>query len=231
MRNLKWVSLNDAERGQLVAIWLLAADHDGVIPASPELVQKLCFMSSIPDLNKFIDLGFLDGERRHDGVTMASGWRQDDVLETETETDIEKHLGSSDDAPKDEPKESASGYTPEFEAAWKDYPKRRNNNPKQGAFNAWNARIRQGVKPEEMHAGVKRYFDFCYSTGKIGTEFVMQGSKFFGKLKCYADDWGGSDKLTQTDLLMAGSEKREEVERRFVAQQQTRPEWMTGGWE
>lgn len=68
MRNPEWVSLSDAERGQLVVIWLLAADHDGVIPASPQLIQKLCFMSKPPDLNKFTDLGFIE-----------NGWRQRDV--------------------------------------------------------------------------------------------------------------------------------------------------------
>ena len=62
MRNAEWVSLSDAERGQLVAMWLLAADQDGVIPASPSLVQKLCFMETPPDFDKFIVLGFIENE-------------------------------------------------------------------------------------------------------------------------------------------------------------------------
>ena len=87
MRNIKWVALDDAERGQLVAIWLLAADHNGVIPASPELVQKLCFMSSPPDLDKFMDLGFLDGDRRHLDARPTPDRRQHDHPETEAETE------------------------------------------------------------------------------------------------------------------------------------------------
>jgi len=59
MRDPEWVSLSDAERGQLVGMWLLAADRDGVIPASTELIQKLCFMESEPNINKFIELGFV----------------------------------------------------------------------------------------------------------------------------------------------------------------------------
>ena len=55
MRNPEWVSLTDSERGQLVAIWLLAADQNGVIPAPPELIKKLCFMESIPDIDKLIE--------------------------------------------------------------------------------------------------------------------------------------------------------------------------------
>jgi hypothetical protein len=59
MRDPEWVSLSDAERGQLVGMWLLAADRDGVIPASTALIQKLSFMESEPDINKFIELGFI----------------------------------------------------------------------------------------------------------------------------------------------------------------------------
>jgi len=83
MRNLEWVSLTDAERGQLVAIWLLAADHDGVIPASSKILQKICFMSSEPNINKFRELGFLC----HTDVNVTSTRRQRDQPETETETD------------------------------------------------------------------------------------------------------------------------------------------------
>ena len=60
MRNYKWVSLSDMERGQLVSCWLLAADHNGRIPVCPDLLQKLCFMSDRPNVNKFIELGFFD---------------------------------------------------------------------------------------------------------------------------------------------------------------------------
>jgi hypothetical protein len=60
LRNPEWVTLADAERGQLICIWMLAADHEGVIPASPELIQKLCFMGSTPDLQRFMDLEFID---------------------------------------------------------------------------------------------------------------------------------------------------------------------------
>ena len=60
MRNPKWVMMSDSDRGQLVAIWLLAADHDGVIPASPELIQQLCYMKKKPNISKFIELGFID---------------------------------------------------------------------------------------------------------------------------------------------------------------------------
>lgn len=59
MRNAKWVALTDAERGQIVSMWLLAADDNGSLPFSAELIQKICYMDNPPDLNKFIKLEFL----------------------------------------------------------------------------------------------------------------------------------------------------------------------------
>ena len=85
MRNPEWVSLSDAERGQLVGIWLLAADHDGVIPASKELIKKLCYMESDPNINKFIELGFINSN----GVNSASTRRQDDQPEAKAEAKAE----------------------------------------------------------------------------------------------------------------------------------------------
>lgn len=81
MRNPEWVSLSDSERGQLIAMWLLAADHNGVIPASQETIQKLCYMDNLPNINKFIDLGFIeDNGCRYDAST-TSARRQDDSPE------------------------------------------------------------------------------------------------------------------------------------------------------
>lgn len=62
MRDANWVELTDAERGQLVAIWMLAADKDGVIPASPALIRKLCFMEQEPNVQGFQDKGFIEKE-------------------------------------------------------------------------------------------------------------------------------------------------------------------------
>jgi len=87
MRNVEWVSLTDSERGQLVAMWLLAADHSGVIPASPEIIQKICFMTEPPNINKFIDLGFIDNGWRQDGVKTASDGCQHDQPKAEAEAD------------------------------------------------------------------------------------------------------------------------------------------------
>ena len=83
MRNPEWISLSDAERGQLVSIWLLAADRDGVFPASVELIQKICFMTSELNINKFIELGFIC----QDGVKMTSEGRQGDQPKAEAKAE------------------------------------------------------------------------------------------------------------------------------------------------
>ena len=67
-----------------------------------------------------------------------------------------KHTGASANASA--PVRSAKqDYSPEFETAWQAYPKRAGGNSKSGAFKAWKARLKDGVKPEDMLAGVKRY--------------------------------------------------------------------------
>ena len=95
LRNPEWVSLTDAQRGQLVVIWLLAADHDGAIPASPDLIKRLCQMSADRlDLQVFVEAGFLEPWQPHDAKVTPER-RQDDRLEksrdreeTDTETDL-----------------------------------------------------------------------------------------------------------------------------------------------
>ena len=89
MRNVEWVTLNDAQRGQLVAMWLLAADQNGTIPASPAVLRKLCHMDSEPDLQLFESLGFIETRRQRD-ANLTPSRRQHDRPETEEETEKEE---------------------------------------------------------------------------------------------------------------------------------------------
>lgn len=83
MRNPEWVQLSDAQRGQILGIWLLAADREGTIPASPALVQKLCFLDSEPDLHLFSRLGFLDSDQQFETSDshVSATCPQNDALE------------------------------------------------------------------------------------------------------------------------------------------------------
>ena len=59
LSNEEWVSLSDEEKGQLVSIWLLAADKRGSIPESSKTIMRMAMLDSEPNINKFIELGFL----------------------------------------------------------------------------------------------------------------------------------------------------------------------------
>jgi len=92
MRNLDWIELTDAQRGQLIAIWLLAADHDGVISADPEIIRKMCFMQTDPDINLFIEKGFIDAKaasRRRQKVQISSP-NDEPKAEAKAETEAEE---------------------------------------------------------------------------------------------------------------------------------------------
>ncbi len=97
-------------------------------------------------------------------------------------------IGASADASA--PARSArQEYSPEFEQAWQEYPKRAGGNSKSAAFKAWKARIREGVTPETMLDGVKRYASWVRATGNTGTQFVKQAATFFGPDRHFEDTW------------------------------------------
>ena len=80
-------------------------------------------------------------------------------------------------------------YPQDFERIWVSYPEREGPNPKQLAFKAWRARIKEGVKPEDLVAGVDRYRYYLATQDKEGTEFVMMASTFFGAGERWKDEY------------------------------------------
>jgi hypothetical protein len=67
-----------------------------------------------------------------------------------------------------------------FAQAWEAYPKRAGGNSRHDALRAWSARIRSGVDPAELIAGVRRYASFIRVKGDEGTPYVQQAATFFG---------------------------------------------------
>ncbi|HBX5140825.1 TPA: helix-turn-helix domain-containing protein [Klebsiella pneumoniae] len=99
-----------------------------------------------------------------------------------------KHTGAS--AHASAPARSAKqDYSPEFETAWQDYPKRAGGNSKAAAWKAWKARLKDGVNPEAMLAGVKRYATYARATGSVGTQYVKQAATFFGPDRHFEESW------------------------------------------
>ena len=131
MRNPEWVALSDAERGQLVGIWLLAADHNGAIPASTDLIQKLCYLETKPNINKFIELGFIC----QNGVDVASRRRQDDQPKAETETETDT----------DTKKNNALFCQKDFDKFWLLYPIKRE---KKDVIVLWKKMLKSNKLPK-----------------------------------------------------------------------------------
>jgi hypothetical protein len=79
-----WSQLTDAQRGQLVTMWMIASDRDGVMPtpsgwrgdvtAAARMIAKLGFLDDQPDLQLFADLGFIIID-----ANVTSSRRQDDA--------------------------------------------------------------------------------------------------------------------------------------------------------
>jgi hypothetical protein len=127
MRDPEWVSLTDAQRGQLVAIWLLAADRNGVIPASPRVIQKLCFLDSVPDIKLFIELKFIV-----DDASVTSEWcqhDQPDKIREETEKSREENKEHYV-----KPNGSTHANSIQFEEFWNHWPIKRNKAKAKKAF-------------------------------------------------------------------------------------------------
>jgi len=97
------------------------------------------------------------------------------TLDKDTDTEEEKEqkalVPSADDT---------SAYSAEFESFWAEYPKREGGNSKKGAYKAWNARLRSGVKAEDLILSAKRYADQMQAKGNVGTSFVKQAATFLG---------------------------------------------------
>ena len=163
----KWVGLSDVQRGQLINIWLLAADHDGWVPCDPLMLQKLAQLQHLPDLQTFDSLGFFDYWRQHD-VNMTSTRRQHDAPETETETETETdktHCAKSGAVAKSSAQLQPAGAAAcaarrvsRFEEFWAAYPVKRGKRPAQRTWQSKKLdriadQILDDVQQRQMHDG------------------------------------------------------------------------------
>ena len=80
-------------------------------------------------------------------------------------------------------------YPDQFEQLWLLRPSRIGNNPKHKAYNAYNARLKEGFTYSDLLDGLKRYRTFCEVSGTIGTPYVMHMSTFLGKDENFMEEW------------------------------------------
>lgn len=128
-------------------------------------------------------------DRQAQDAPMDEGKNARSLTVTTTKTTTETNsIGAPANAPA--PARSAKeDYSPEFETAWQAYPKRAGGNSKAAAYKAWKARLKDGVKSEDMLAGVKRYAAYVKVTGNAGTQFVKQAATFFGPDRHFEEAW------------------------------------------
>jgi hypothetical protein len=87
-----------------------------------------------------------------------------------------------------------------FELAWQAYPRRKGGNPRANAFRSWSARLKEGVDPQEMLDGVRKYAAHCESENKVNTPYVLMASTFFGPAHRWRDFLDGT---TPEDEVMS----------------------------
>lgn len=83
------------------------------------------------------------------------------------------------------------------------YPPRAGDQPKRQALRAANARLAEGHSTEEFLDGARRYAAFVTATGKVGTEYVQQWSRFLGPSKSFMQPW--TLPATKADARLAGN--------------------------
>ena len=80
-------------------------------------------------------------------------------------------------------------YSPEFEAAWAEYPRPQG---KRAAYRAWQARLRdklddgRPITPDMLQQAVRHYAEACRRERRP-ERFIMRGSTFFGPDHPFAD--------------------------------------------
>jgi hypothetical protein len=99
---------------------------------------------------------------------------------------------------------SSAAYPPEFDKACSLYPSREGNS-KPAALKAWRARIKDGIDPVQIVAGVERYAAYVRAGGASG-KYVKQLQTFFGPNKYWELAWavnGPDGQKPPTDMPTA----------------------------
>lgn len=112
-----------------------------------------------------------DNETSGDGVVTAAS-RHGDAPETKTKTETKTEKKESSRAPRAD----NQILNQKFEEFWKEYPKRKGDNPKNPARKLFEAAVKQGVDPDAIIRGLKRAKE--KNRDKIGTEFIPQAVKW-----------------------------------------------------
>lgn len=162
LSNPQWAALSDAEKGQLVSIWIVAADAGGKIPSNPVVIKKICQLDAEPNINKFKDLEFLVGESPQGGNHVVTTPPPDGVkvVAQETETETETYSGESETDKKE------VDFENEFTAFWKEFPTHKRSKGSMSDAKAKYKIARKKATSEQIINGVKNYAIYIIYTGQ-----------------------------------------------------------------
>lgn len=196
-----WVLGTDLSRVVQVASVLLAIRYDNEIPLVFALLRKVMAL----DCTEAQFLAAVEHLKRTDFLSVEglTDDRKQDASNALAKCSSEESRGEERRAEKNTTAASRPTAPPEFESLWRAYPKRGGGNPAPRALKAARARIAEGATWDELADGVSRYAEFCRITGKIGTEYVMQGATFFGPDRRYAEPW--TPPATKADVRLVGN--------------------------
>lgn len=171
-----FAALPDHHKAHLVLLWLFAASQEaGRIPNDANFLSRKLGTTEPIDLEALVNTGFLVLEqaaskslaecKQAASKSLASGASKPLALarsrESESETEVNPcAIASHSKVGKEEP----DG----FSECWDAYPKRDGGNSRKEAEKAYRARIKAGVLPADLLAGVQRYATYIRAKGQEG---------------------------------------------------------------
>ncbi len=199
----RWLNIeNDADwqerlKPQIFAAWELSDGH---------WIQKRLKREKIKQL------------QRSDKMKSAAKSRWNKEKNTDANA-MQKHMqmqcsssSSSTAVNKEKNKQKKKNeYSEFFEKVWAQYPKREGNNSKADAYKAWQARLRAGVREDELADGVSRYAAYVRAKGLEGTEYVKQAKTFFGP----GNDWSALWQVNNKPPKRNGAGTAEDIAREY----------------
>ena len=196
-----WACLPDATKGHLTGIWLLASRENGRIPDDPKWVAAKIGARSRVDLELLVNVGFLVRDNTGEASDVLA---QDDKRDASTPLAARKQAaspralarGRGRDRGREETETTADrsrdpAELESFDEAWKAYP-RRPNNSRGKARRAWMARLKEGIDPVTLLAGVRAYAAYV-ERERVEPKFVKQAATFFGPDRHWEADYGAPE--------------------------------------
>jgi len=190
--DLEWHELDPLAAKALVAIWLIASENDGCLPDT----KKLAFRLRLSEKQTISIVSQLSHWLIQDDITMISDRYQDDSLEKEIETEVEKER---------ETKSCRSASSADFDRFWSLYPRREG---KGNAAKAWPRAIAK-ASPEHI---IQKLEEWKESKGfPMDAKFVPLPASWLN-----AERW--SDEMEKDESIFgafgsSGTNKEEEIER------------------